>query len=68
MTRTIRTLPGQTLFDIAIQEYGSMDGVECLVLDNLGDLFPEDSDILISKAPINERFAEIFTNLKPTSE
>lgn len=39
MARTVITQPGQTLEDIALQEYGSVDGVTWLLLDN-EDLLP----------------------------
>jgi hypothetical protein len=68
MNKVITTYPGQTIFDIALQEYGSMEGVEVLMADNFGELFPDESDIVITQEPINIPFYNLFQKIKPTSD
>lgn len=68
MNKVITTYPGQTIFDIALQEYGSMEGVELLMSDNFGTLFPDESDMVITQEPINRPFYNLFQNIIPTSD
>lgn len=51
---TAKLKPGQTIFDIALEQYGSLEGLEYLIEDNdyegkliIGDVDLDDEDIII---------------------
>lgn len=51
---TAKLKPGQTIFDIALEKYGSLEGLEYLIEDNdyegkliIGDVDLDDEDIII---------------------
>lgn len=58
--KQIQTTLGQSLLDIAIQEYGAVEGVFALVIDNdyIGDL----SDVLAPGTPLDIREESLKLN------
>lgn len=57
-SKKIKSLPRQTIWDLAIQEYGSIDGAFKILRDNpdldLVNSIPANTLILISEAPLNK--------------
>jgi hypothetical protein len=71
MDKTVIVEPGQCLEDIALQEYGSIDGVTALVEDNL-DLFPDGystdlaagTELLVLRPPVDQPMYDAMRRLR----
>ncbi len=68
-TKTLSSKQGQTLFTIAIQEYGSIDGLFYLCLDNnihnLNTALPEGTQLQIRTEPTNARNVDLLRTFNP---
>jgi len=67
--QTIKVKSGQTLFDIALQCYGSVEGVYQLISDNnltsLTDLLPVDTELVIDTTKIiNQQLVDYYDQEK----
>jgi hypothetical protein len=65
----IKVLEDQSLFDIAIQEYGSIEGVKQLIIDNPTTCSFEDDPVpgtllLISGTVINQDIVQLLKDKK----
>lgn len=73
MSKTVIVLNKQTIYDIAVQEYGSVEGVIQIIKDNAGvnlqTGLATGQILKITAAPINKAVVNYFTNnnLKPVS-
>jgi len=73
MSKTITVLDGQTIWDIAIQHYGSIEGVFQIIKDNEGVDLKKGVNvgqlIKILAEPINKPIVDYYSdnNLKPVS-
>jgi hypothetical protein len=72
--KKITVLPNQSIWDISVQYFGSVDGVKQLILDNPNSCDFENSLVpgtllVIQDAPINKAVVEYFDNriIKPAT-
>src|SRR4051812_34612337 len=67
-TKKIKVLPGQSIWDIAAQYYGSASGVQQLFFDNppvlnFNDSLVAGTELIISGEPINKIMVDFFEAL-----
>ena len=74
MNRKIKVIDGQSIWDIAVQEYGSVEGVKQLIIDNplicnFETNLPAGALIIITEPPINSRVTEYCAskNINPAT-
>jgi hypothetical protein len=74
--KRVIVLPGQNIFGIAIQEYGTVEAVFLLLEDNnyltdgLNSILVPGQELLIKQAPVNAEIVNYYNNnkLKPKTE
>lgn len=64
----------QSIWDLAVQEYGSLDGIKQLMIDNptkcnLESSIPAGTELLIREIPLNKAIYEFFSKkrIKPAT-
>ena len=72
MAKAIKIRDGQNLFDIALQELGTIEAAPAIAALNnitLNDVIQPNTDIMIPEAPINSRIRRYYLNndLKPAT-
>lgn len=63
--KTVKTYPGQSLIDIAVQEYGDIAGVEYIIEDNnigISDYLSPGTELVIREDPINQTVIDELIN------
>lgn len=69
--RTIATQSGQTLFDIALQQYGHAEGVAWLIEDNpdlsISQVPVQGTVVKVRESVLDKEVKSLFTNSKPVT-